>query len=222
MFYRKIAKNIFRYKRTQLNKILLVFLVITTVFSAACQMKETSDTPENLVVVKAPSDGVITKVLVSEGAKIGKDAPIVEIETNSEILNAPPENDLSKSGAATILNAQKEVDTAQNEVERTSTEVQRMESLVVSKSAPQAQLDAARAVFQKAQETLQAAKEREKSRETQMLIEKSRGAATTTGTISPPKIVTARVSDGGILKVLNVRVGQSVKAGQPLATVLQN
>lgn len=146
----------------------------------------------------------------------------VEIEVNSETLNTPPEKDLSKPSAATVQNAQKEVDAAQNEVERTSVEMHRMEALVASNSAPQAQLDAARADFQKAQEKLQASKEREKSRETQMLIEKSRGAASTAETISPPKIVTARVPVVGTLRVLNARVGQKIKAGQILATVLQN
>lgn len=48
-------------------------------------------------------------------------------------------------------------------------------TLIASNSAPQAHLDAARADFQKAQEQLEAAKDREKSREMQMLIEKSRG-----------------------------------------------
>ncbi|MEP7038895.1 MAG: hypothetical protein ABI891_11190 [Acidobacteriota bacterium] len=40
-----------------------------------------------------------------------------------------------------------------------------------------------------------------------MLIERSRGAASTDETVSQPKIVTARASAVGTLKVLNARVG---------------
>lgn len=142
-------KKIFQFNRAQLNKIFLVFLIIATVFSAACQTKETSDTLENFVVVKAPSDGVVIKVFVNDGAKIGKDAPIVESVTNGETLNVPPENGQSKPDAATIWNAQKEVDAAQNLVEPTSVEIQRIKSLVASNSAPQAQLDAAEPIFKR-------------------------------------------------------------------------
>lgn len=102
-----------------------------------------ADAPENLVVVKAPADSIIRKVLVSEGAKVGQDAGIIENETNSETIDTLPQKDLNRQSEATAQNAQKDVDAAQREVERTSVEMQRMESLVASNSAPQAQLDAA-------------------------------------------------------------------------------
>lgn len=199
-----------------------MFLIIAVVFSVACQSKKSADTPENLVVVKSPADGVIRKVLVSESANVGKDAGIVEIEINSDTSNAPPKKYWNEQSAATVLNAQKEVENAQKEVERASVEVQRVEPLVASNFVPQAQLDAARTDFQRAQEKLQIAREQEKSRETQMLIEKSRGAASAAETVLPSKTVTARVPVEGILKVLNARVGQKIKIGQPRATVLQN
>lgn len=62
-----------------------VILIIGIFFAAACKSKKAADTPENLVVVKSPADGVITKVFVSEGVKVGQDAPLVEIETNGDI-----------------------------------------------------------------------------------------------------------------------------------------
>ncbi len=204
-------------------RIIPVFLMIAVICGAACQSKKSAEmsAPENIVVVKSPADGVIIKVLVSEGANLGKDAGIVEIEIYSETSNAPPAKDLNGQ-SATIQNAQQEVENVQREVEQASVEMQRVEPLVASNSAPQSQLDAARADFQRAQEKLQAAREREKSRQTQMLIEKSRGAVSSAENVSQSKIIVARVPAAGILKVLNARVGQKVKAGQPLATVSQN
>ncbi|MEO8072809.1 MAG: hypothetical protein ABI686_06145 [Acidobacteriota bacterium] len=43
---------------------------------------------------------------------VEQDAPIVEIETQNDVSNAPPEKDLNKLDAATVQNAQNEVDAA--------------------------------------------------------------------------------------------------------------
>lgn len=215
-------KTFSQLKRKHLIKIISVFLICTIVFSAACQSKKTVDTPENLFVVKSPADGIISKVLVSEGAKVGKDAVLVEIEVKSETLNDPI-NERPKNNTDINLQAvESEVENTEREVERTSVEVQRVESLVSSNSAPQSQLDAAQADFQKAQKNLQNMREKKKSQETAILIEKSRGQNSISENAPQNKTVTARVPVEGILKVINARVGQKVKTGQPLATVSQN
>ena len=63
---------------------------------------------------------------------------------------------------------------------------------------------------------------KEKKQETALLIEKSRGETVTSENMTGNKIVVVRTSEAGILKVLNARVGQKVKTGQPLATVSTN
>ena len=212
-------RNLSKLKRPHSIRLFPVFLIVAVVFSAACQSKKTSETPENLVVVKSPADGIISKVLVSEGAAVGKDAGIVEIETNGETLTAPIDKTNNKSGGGNLQAIDAEVTNAENEVERTSVEVQRVESLVATNSVPPAQLDAARADFQKAQERLQNLREKKKSQETALLIERSRGETVAPENKSDNKIVVARVWEAGILKVISARVGQKVKTGQPLATV---
>lgn len=142
-------------KGKHIIKLFPVFLIIVFVF-AACQTKRPADALVGLVVVKAPVSGVITKVLVSEGAKLGENAGIVEIETSGETTNMLPEKDLNKQSTATVENAQKEV-------ERASVEVERVQSLITLNSARQTDLDAARADFQRAQEKLQTAQMRKKA-----------------------------------------------------------
>ena len=197
-------------------------MIVAVIFGAACQSKKTSDAPENLVVVKSPADGIISKVLVSEGAAVGKDAGIVEIETNGETQTAPIDEKNNKSGGVNLEAIETEITNAENEVERTSVEVERVKSLVATNSVPPAQLDAARADFQRAQELFQNLREKKKNQETALLIERSRSETVTSENMTGNKIVVVRVSEAGILKVLNARVGQKVKTGQPLATVSKN
>ena len=194
------------------------FLIFAIVFAAACQPEKTADSSADLVIVKAPADGIISKIVVGEGAEVGENAGIAEIEVTEETSAAPPPENLNEQETA-VQNAQKEIENAQKEVEQASVEMQRVEPLAASDSIPQAQLDAARADFQRAREKLQAAREREKNRETQMLVNRSRETAADK-TIRQTKIVVARVPVGGKLKVLNARIGQKVRMGQPLATVL--
>ena len=214
-------KNLLQFKRKHLVKITFVFLIGSIVFGAACDSKLTDNgnAPAGLIVVKSPADGFITKVLVNEGASVGKDAGIVEIETEGEMQNAPIDEKTDKSGGVNLQTTEVEVKNAEERVERASVEVERVQSLVAANSVPQAQLDAARADFQRAQEFLQNVREKKKNQETALLVKKSRGETVKSEKPADEKIVTARVSVGGILKVLNARVGQRVKTGQPLATV---
>ena len=215
-------KNLLQSKGKHLIKIISVFLIVGVIFGAACQPKKTADAPANLFVVKSPADGIISRVLVSEGAAVGKDAGIVEIETNGETQPAPLDEKNNKSGGVNLQAIETEITNAENEVERTSVEVERVKSLVATNSVPQSQFDAARADFQKAQERLQNVREKKKNQETALLIERSRGETVTSENMPDNKIVVVRTSEAGILKVLSARVGQKVKTGQPLATVSTN
>ena len=219
MFYCKKQINLF--KRTHLIKITFVFLIGAVVFGAACGSYKSSKTDAlaDLIIVKSSADGVITKVFINEGSTIGKDAPILEIETNGETQNAPIDEKPNKSGSINLQATEAELKNAENEVERTSIEVERVQSLAAANSVPQAQLDAARADFQRMQKALQNVREKKRNQETALLIEKSRGETVTIDNTIGKKIVVVRTSEAGILKVLNARVGQKVKTGQPLATV---
>ena len=154
-------------------------MIVASFSARRVSRKKRADAPANLIVVKSPADGIIRKVLVSEGAAVGKDAGIVEIETNGETRPAPVDEKNGKSGGVNLQAIETEVTNAENEVERTSVEVERVKSLVASNSVPPAQLDAARADFQKAQERLQNLREKKKNQETALLIERSRGETVT-------------------------------------------
>ncbi len=210
-------------KHKQRRKLLFPFAAVVFACGAACHSANDNNATGEIFVVKSPTDGTISQILVSEGAAIRKDAGIVEIETRGTSEKPLPENDSRPPLTATVQQSQKDVEAARREVERASVEVQRVEPLVASNSVPPAQLDAARADFQKAQERLQNALDQEKARETDLLVEQSRGASSTSQAAPPStRTVVARVPIAGTLKVLNARVGQKVKTGQPLATVLQN
>ncbi|CAN5424788.1 hypothetical protein BH10ACI1_BH10ACI1_06380 [soil metagenome] len=214
-------KVLLNLKEKHSSVIIFVFLMTVVVF-AACQSKKTVEMPENLVVVKSPSDGVISKVLVSEGMTVGKDAGIVEIEVSGEVQSAPIDGKPDKTADIDLEAIEFKIKNAEREVERTSVEVQRVETLVASNSAPKSHLDAARADFQKAQEKLENLGEKEKNQKTDLLIKHSRNSSSPQSSQTTLKTVTARVSVAGILKVLNARIGQKVKAGQTLATVSEN
>ena len=85
--------------RKHIIKLFPVFLIGAVVFGAACQSEKKSDTLADLVVVKSPADGIVSKILVSEGAAVGKDAGIVEIEINGETRTSPVDEKITNPAA---------------------------------------------------------------------------------------------------------------------------
>ena len=218
-------RNLLQFKRTHSIRFIPVFVIVAVVFGVACssETNEINETPAKLIVVSSPTDGVISKVLVSEGATVGKDAGIVEIEVLSEIQNTPTTDNPTNPVATEFRNVEAQIKVAEEDVKRTSIEVERVQPLVASNSVPQAQLDAARADFQNAQKRLQDLKEKENSLRTKNIIAQSnQGKSSPPDTTAKHKFITVRVPAAGILKVINARVGQKVRSGQPLATISQN
>ncbi|HEY8561849.1 MAG TPA: hypothetical protein VIL74_15860 [Pyrinomonadaceae bacterium] len=195
----------------------ILFSVITIgviFFAAGCGANKDAggaNAPTGLIVVNAPVAGEVRRVLVSENIAVAEGAPIVEIAVRPAATNQA-----NRDGARpNAPNRRSAVDEAQREVERTSVEISRVEQLVASKAAPQSQLDAARADFQKAQERLEQLQKRAATDSLPAQPVGDRASAEPTD----EKIVQVRVPSAGGVRVISVKRGQTVTAGQPLATV---
>jgi len=205
-----------RARRSLALLLLSAFIVSTT----ACRSSESDETPRGLVVVNATATGVVRRVLASEGAPISENAPIIEIAVQSEPPASPQAqagNPQSQAQAASAV-AQREIQAAEADVQRAAVEVQRVEPLVASGSAAQAQLDAARSQYQQAQEKLQRAKDKAQSAQRNLVLQEGRAQSQSAARPSE-QIVAVRVSASGVVRVISVREGQRVTAGQPIATV---
>ena len=205
-----------RARRSLALLLLSAFIVSAT----ACRSSESDETPRGLVVVNATATGLVRRVLASEGAAISENAPIIEIAVQSEQPASPQAqsgNPQSQAQAASAV-AQREIQAAEADVERAAVEVQRVEPLVAAGSASPAQLDAARSQYQQAQEKLQRARDRAQSVTRNLVVQQGRAQSQTAARPSE-QIVAVRVSVSGVVRVISVREGQRVTAGQPIATV---
>lgn len=185
--------------------ITLVLLIL------ACNSKS-GNQPSNLVIVNAPISGEVRRILATEGGTVKQNAVIIEIVplSNIPVANSNNSPNQNQTDSQTI---QKEIKSAEEKLEQASVEVSRMEMLVAANSAPQAQLDAARADFQKAQEKLNNLRRRINKAPTNLVVQPN------STIIEPPKIVSVPASINGKLSIISVRVGQKVKAGQPIAVI---
>lgn len=198
----------------------LLSLCLFVAAVAACRSSGSGEKPRGLVVVNATATGVVRRVLASEGAAVNENAVILEIAAEPE-MRAPqqPQADDSQARAqATSAIAQREIQANEAEVERAAVEVQRIQSLVASGAVSQAQLDAARAQYQQAQEKLQRAKEAAQSAQRNLIAQQGRAQ-----TQPPPhpaeQIIAVHVPSSGVVRVISVRAGERVTAGQPIATI---
>lgn len=181
---------------------------------AACHSSSNGNAATDLIVVKTTASGTVQRVLVGEGANVSEGATLIEIAVP---VGQPPanQNQAGEQARAAVGRAQRDLGDAEAEVNRAAVEVQRVEPLVASGAAPQAQLDAARAQYQQAQERLQ--RVRESAAQAQV------GAVVAAGTppAAAPATATVAVSApaSGNVRVISVRPGQRVTAGQVVATV---
>ena len=190
-----------------------LFITLCIVF-AGCGRRPTSETPPNLIVLNAPSSGTVRRVLVGEGIRVESGAPVIEIAI--ETASAPPTN-ANNSRNDVPSNPRTNIENLQREVERTAVEVARVESLVASNNAPQAQLDAARVEYQRAQERLQVA--RLSSRPTVNRSVPQGGNSINANSTQREEVTYLRATTAGTVRVISVRAGQRVVAGQPLVTL---
>ncbi|HEX8140458.1 MAG TPA: hypothetical protein VF544_23030 [Pyrinomonadaceae bacterium] len=193
--------------------------------TAGCRSTKEQGSSASIIVVNAPSAGVVRRVLVAEGVRVEAGAPIVEIAVLSERLTVTPSPGESAESLAVrnVKSASAEIEAARAEVVRHEAEVSRLTPLVASGEASQAQLDGERALYERAQQRLQKAQEAEKSAQSGLLAARQPGSMAQSNTATAPvareQIVAAQASSGGTVRVISARVGDRVTAGQPLATL---
>lgn len=211
-------------KSLALHGLALPFLIA----AASCTSSQPNSGNESygVIVVNAPAAGVVRRVLVSEGAQVNADTPIVEITVQEETpaaAAASPGESAEAQAVRRVRASGAEIDAARAEVVRHEAEVLRLTPLVASGEASQAQLDGERALYEQAQQRLQKAQEAEKQAQTGLLAARQPGAAQTNAAGQPPALreqtVVAKTSSAGTVSVISVRPGERVTSGQPLATL---
>ena len=208
--------------KVQKNRVLSFLLAgITVVFGAACGKNSSSGETAGLVVVNATGTGTVKRVLVRENTDVAENTGLIEIAVALNITGQATNSDRPPVDRA-AQSREKLIADAEQQLQRAAVELQRIEPLVASGGAPQSHLDAARAEFQQAQE---------RSDELRR--------ATTTAPNPPPdsalpgtgknpaqnasspaeNVIVVRTPVSGNVRVISVRVNESVKAGEPIATI---
>lgn len=197
---------------------LVAWGLVTSVLGMACSSKPQGD---GIIVVKAPAAGVVKRILASEGIHINQGSPLIEIELPSQMGAALPSAGQAESQAVRGYQAaDAEIESARAEAVRHGAEVERLTPLVASGEAPQGQLDGERALSEGAQRRLQQAQEAKRRAEARLLAARQPGLNKSRGQqASPPQVVSAVASSAGTVAVINVRVGEKIVMGQPLATI---
>lgn len=205
----------------------LLYALALTLFvaSAACQSNggSTGGETSGVVIVNAPANGEVRRVLAREGMTVDAGAPIVEIAVREETpAPAPSPGESAQARAArNFKTADADIDAARAEAVKHEAEVQRLTPLVANGEASAAQLEGERALYERAQQRLQQAQDAKRKAESGLRA--SRAAEQQQSNAAPPapreQLVTANASSAGTVSVINARVGQRVKAGQPLATL---
>ena len=190
--------------------VILAFAGLALPMATACRTSVNEQSRN--VVVKAPTDGVVRRVLVGEGAAVDKDAAIIEIAVQRENAQATQAPDTNADQARAVRAAQTDLAAAEGEASRTAGDLRRIEPLVKRGLASQAELDKVRAQSQDAQGRLRLAREKVKG------AEASRDQ--TSSTTANEEIIAVRVPAAGIVQTLSVRAGQMVATGQPVATLI--
>jgi len=211
-------------KTIKLRRVLHALVFVALSISSACQSKAVRDDAESrgIVVVNAPAAGEVRRVLVREGVSVGVGDPVVEIVVRSEARSesARTEDPLARAGR-NIGAAQGEVEAARAEVVRTEVEVGRLTPLVASGDAPQGQLDGARADYERAQQRFRQAQSAAQGAQSGLVAARQQQQTPNSSSAPAPseQIVIARATSAGTVSAVSVRAGQSVTAGQPLATL---
>jgi HlyD family secretion protein len=191
---------------------LAVFLAIALFavpLATACSTSKTAQTPD--VVVNAPADGVVRRILVSEGTPVDKDAAIIEISVRPQQTSAAVSPAVKAQRSKALRAAETDLVAAEGEANRTAADLKRIEPLVKRGLASQAELDKARGANQDAQERVRLAQD--KARIAKESLDQPAPAD------NAEQIVAVRVPSAGTVRSLNVTAGQSVKAGDPVAKV---
>jgi multidrug resistance efflux pump len=192
--------------------ILLLAMAFICLLTTACRTSVTEQNKD--VVIGSPATGIVRRVLVDEGASVEKSAPIIEIAVQPGQARASQTGNSNANQALAARAAETNLASAQVEANRTSAELRRIEPLVKRGLASKAELDKARAQSLDAQERLRLARESAQSAEANRNQPPS---------IAPSEeIVTVRTPAAGTVRAFNIRVGDQVVTGQPLATLVSH
>jgi multidrug resistance efflux pump len=166
------------------------------------------------IVINSPASGVVRRVLVDEGGSVEKDAAIIEIAVQPGQARASLAGNAGNTNSNQALaarSAETNLASAEVEANRTATELRRIEPLVKRGLASKVELDKARAQSLDAQERLRLAREKANSAEANRNQPPS----------IPPseEIVTVRAPAAGTVRAFNIRAGEQVMTGQPIATL---
>jgi multidrug resistance efflux pump len=205
-------------------KLLLTFSLALTLAGAACRSSGADNNDSSgIIVVSAPGDGVVKRVLVSEGARVAQGAGIVEIALPTAAPAAPQATAESpqQRAARNYQSANAEIEAARAEVVRHEAEVQRLTPLVAAGQASQGELDGERALYERAQQRLQRAQSSARDAQTGLVVAQQPGASRQANAQPAPRemLVTAKTSSAGVVAVISVRPGDRVTQGQPVATL---
>ena len=201
-----------KLKETIFAVALLVFVI-----SPACQSTKQAD----IVVVNSPADGRVKRIDATEGVHVEQGTPIVEIVVASEAkAMVTPASDGSEAKAiSSYQSADAAIEAARTEVVRHEAEVARLTPLVDSGAASQAQLDGERSLYEQAQRRLTEAQEIKRNVEGVLLAARQPNQSQVNVPTPREQIVSAVSSSPGKVAIINVRVGDLVKVGDPLATI---
>ena len=111
------------------------------------------------------------------------------------------------------------IEAARAEVVRHEAEVARLTPLVDSGGASQSQLDGERALYEQAQRRLTQAQEAKRNAEGDLLAARQPNQSQVNVPTPREQVVSAVSSSPGNVAIINVRVGELVKVGEPLATI---
>jgi multidrug resistance efflux pump len=193
---------------------LLTILLATAVLVAltsACRSGVREESKN--VVVNAPADGIVRRVVVNPDGAVDKDEAIIEIAVQPQ---HPTVSDSARTNAteAQVARAKTDLASAESEANRALAEVRPIERLVKRGLASQAELDKARSQSLDAQERLRVAREKAKNAETRH-DQASAIAAN-------EEIIVVRAPAAGTVQAVSVHAGQAVVMGQPLVTLVSN
>ena len=197
-----------------------VIFLSALVACQACSRGE--DVTRGVIVVNAPAAGEIRRVLAREGMEVVEGQPIAEIAIRPAAQSAPTTgaDERQARAALSIQAAEAEVEAARTEVVRHEVEVQRLTSLVSSGQASQGDLDGERALYERAQQRLQRARTAVQQAQSGLVAARQQSLNSAIATPSPAEeIVAAHASGAGTVSAVNIRIGERVVAGQPLATI---
>jgi multidrug efflux pump subunit AcrA (membrane-fusion protein) len=209
-----------KFKTTICSLSLILFAVI-----AGCQSACQSTKPNHsggIAVVNSPVTGRVKRIVVAEGVHVETGTPIIEIvvQAGPSLTATPAGGGAEAKAIGSYQSADAEIAAARAEAVRHEAEVARLTPLVNSGEASQGELDGERALYEQAQRRLTQAQEAKRNAEGALLAARQPNQSQPSSVPSPgEQVVSAVAGSPGRVAVINARIGDLVKIGEPLATI---